>query len=102
MPLRYGLLALADVGRVFVSGESSNKWHPGVGGGAWLALHAAGCRASWPFRVFFGGSWREDWITAIRVRKLDLSTFDGGLTPVRRGGGQQTKSLRLKSANGGF
>jgi hypothetical protein len=56
--------------------------------------------ASWPFRVFFGGPWRDDWTTAIRVPKLDLSTFDGGLTPVRRGGGQQTKSLRLKGANG--
>jgi hypothetical protein len=56
--------------------------------------------ASWPFRIFFGGQWRDHWTTAIRVRKLDLSTFDGGLRPVRRGGGQQTKSFRLKSANG--
>ena len=56
--------------------------------------------ASWPFRIFFGGQWRDHWTTTIRVRKLDLSTFDGGLRPVRRGGGQQTKSLRLKSANG--
>ena len=67
-----------------------------------VVVPGARYRASWPFRVFFGGSWRDDWITAIRVRKLDLSTFDGGLTPVRRGGGMQTKSLRLKSANGGF
>jgi hypothetical protein len=56
--------------------------------------------ASWPYRVFFGGQWRDAWTTSIRVRKLDLATFDGGLTPVRRGGGQQTKSLRLKSASG--
>jgi hypothetical protein len=42
VPLRYGLLALADVGRVFVDGDSSSKWHPGVGGGAWLAMRAAG------------------------------------------------------------
>lgn len=56
--------------------------------------------ASWPYRLFFGGPWRDQWTTAIRVRKLDLSAFDGGLTPVRRGGGQQTKSLRLKSGNG--
>jgi hypothetical protein len=56
--------------------------------------------ASWPFRVFFGGPWRDDWTTSIRARKLDLSTFDGGLTPVRKGGGQQTSSLHLKSANG--
>ena len=65
-----------------------------------VVVPGARYRASWPFRVFFGGSWRDDWTTAIRVRKLDLSTVDGGLTPVRRGGGMQTKSLRLKSANG--
>jgi hypothetical protein len=41
LPLRYGLLAVADVGRVFLSGESSSRWHPGAGGGAWLALRAA-------------------------------------------------------------
>jgi hypothetical protein len=40
VPLRYGLLALGDVGRVFVSGETSSKWHPAAGGGAWIALHA--------------------------------------------------------------
>lgn len=54
------------------------------------------------FRLLFGGRWRDDWTTAIRVSKLDLSTFDGGITPIRRGGahGQQTISLRFKSANG--
>ncbi|GEJ56580.1 hypothetical protein AMYX_13210 [Anaeromyxobacter diazotrophicus] len=57
-------------------------------------------RASWPFRLLFGGPWRDDWTTPLRVPKLDLSTFDGGLSPVRTGGGQQTSSLHLKSANG--
>jgi hypothetical protein len=57
-------------------------------------------RASWPRRVLFGSQWRDEWTTSLRVRKLDLGAFDGGLTPLRRGGGQQTKSLRLKSANG--
>jgi hypothetical protein len=41
VPMRYGLLAIGDVGRVFVSGESSSKWHPAAGGGAWLALRAS-------------------------------------------------------------
>jgi hypothetical protein len=42
LPLRYGLVALGDLGRVFVSGETSSKWHYGVGGGLWLALFASG------------------------------------------------------------
>ena len=42
VPLRYGLLAVADVGRVFLSDESSGRWHPAAGGGVWCALRAAG------------------------------------------------------------
>ncbi|GAA4371036.1 metallophosphoesterase [Hymenobacter saemangeumensis] len=34
---RYGVLAFHDVGRVWVSGESSSTWHRGYGGGVWLA-----------------------------------------------------------------
>lgn len=72
---------------------------PADGGGV-IVTPGPEYRASWSFRVFFGDAWRDDWTTPIRVRKLDLSTFDGGLTPVRKGGGQQTSSLHLKSANG--
>ena len=37
-PLRYGVFGLFDVGRVFVDGESSSKWHTGAGGGVWFGL----------------------------------------------------------------
>jgi hypothetical protein len=59
-------------------------------------------RAGSFYRALFGGRWRDDWTTPIRVPPLDLSTFDGGLTPLRRGGahGQQTISLRFRSAKG--
>lgn len=55
--------------------------------------------ASWPHRLLFGGRWRDDWTTALEVPKLDLGTFHGGLTPFRRGGGMQTKNLRLTGAD---
>jgi len=32
LPLRYGILGLADVGRVFLAGESSKTWHWGAAG----------------------------------------------------------------------
>jgi outer membrane translocation and assembly module TamA len=32
-----GLTGFIDTGRVFVKGESSNRWHPGVGAGIWIA-----------------------------------------------------------------
>lgn len=33
-----GLFALADTGRVFLEGESSGRWHTGLGGGAWVSF----------------------------------------------------------------
>ena len=36
LPGSIGLLGFHDVGRVWLEGESSNKWHRGVGGGIWL------------------------------------------------------------------
>ncbi len=57
-------------------------------------------RAGWLHRLFFGAHYRELWATPIEVPVLDLDTFAGGLTPIRRGGGLQTKSLRLASNDG--
>jgi len=33
-----GIQGIADVGRVFLSGENSDVWHYGIGGGMWAAL----------------------------------------------------------------
>jgi len=52
------------------------------------------------YRFFFGDHYRDLWTTAIRVPVLDLATFAGGLTPTKKGGGQQTKSLRFKAGDG--
>jgi hypothetical protein len=38
LPFRLGILGLADVGRVFLDGESSDVWHRAVGGGLWLSV----------------------------------------------------------------
>ena len=38
LPLRVGILGLADTGRVWVEGESSDKWHSSVGGGIFVRL----------------------------------------------------------------
>lgn len=51
-------------------------------------------------RLFFGSHWRNLWTTPIEVEVLDLERFAGGLTPHKRGGGMQTKSLRLKGKDG--
>jgi hemolysin activation/secretion protein len=38
LPMRVGVLGLADVGRVWLEGESSDKWHPAYGGGVFLRV----------------------------------------------------------------
>jgi hypothetical protein len=53
------------------------------------------------FRSFFlGREYRDLWATPVAIPVLDLATFAGGLTPLSRGGGQQTTSLRFQSADG--
>jgi hypothetical protein len=37
LPADFGVFGLADVGRVFLEDESSDKWHSAFGGGIWLA-----------------------------------------------------------------
>ena len=38
LPGDFGVFGLADAGRVFLDGESSDVWHTGVGGGFWFAF----------------------------------------------------------------
>jgi hypothetical protein len=38
LPATLGVFGLADGGRVFLDGESSDKWHYAAGGGLWLAF----------------------------------------------------------------
>jgi hypothetical protein len=38
LPLRFGVLGLADTGRVWLAGEGSDKWHSSVGGGIFLRV----------------------------------------------------------------
>jgi len=58
--------------------------------------YAAGTLHRW----LFGSLWRDLWTTPVKVPVLDLESFAGGLAPLRRGGGQQTASLRLRGADG--
>lgn len=49
---------------------------------------------------FFGDHWRDVWTTPINIKYLDLFEYAGGLTPIKTGGGMQTKSLQLKGNDG--
>lgn len=51
-------------------------------------------------RWLLGERYRDLWTTPVSVPVLDLRTFAGGLTPVRRGGNVQTLALRFRGADG--
>ena len=51
-------------------------------------------------RVFFGENYRKEWSSYTRLPVIRLSSFRGGLTPIKEGGGNQTRALRLKDKNG--
>ncbi|MCZ7555050.1 MAG: outer membrane protein assembly factor [Bacteroidia bacterium] len=65
-------------------------------------FHAAGVMygAGPLHRWLFGDLWRDVWTTPLRVPVLDLRRSAGGLTPLKRGGGFQTASLRFRGADG--
>jgi hypothetical protein len=57
-------------------------------------------RAGPLYSFLFGREYRSLWTSPVRVEVLDLDHFAGGLTPTRRGGGNQTKSLRFQARDG--
>ncbi|KPL16321.1 MAG: hypothetical protein AMS26_04925 [Bacteroides sp. SM23_62] len=48
-------------------------------------------------RIFFGDNYREEWIIPVEVPVFDFNNEKGGLEIVKKGGGGQTKSLRLEN-----
>lgn len=52
------------------------------------------------FKLFWGNHYRKYYGTQINAKTVVLDTLMGGLTPIRKGGGNQSKSLRLEDKNG--
>lgn len=51
-------------------------------------------------KLLVGNNYRKEWVQPVTVPILDLGKELGGLKPIRKGGGKQTKSLRLQDVNG--
>jgi surface antigen Omp85-like protein len=56
--------------------------------------------AGWLKRWLLGPHYRTLWTLPIRVEVLDLGRFAGGLTPIKLGGGRQTRSLQMRGGDG--
>ncbi|WCO01246.1 metallophosphoesterase [Psychroserpens ponticola] len=51
-------------------------------------------------KYFWGDRYRKYFSTKVNASTVNLDTLFGGLKPVRKGGGNQSKSLRLEDKNG--
>lgn len=56
-------------------------------------------KSNWHY-FWLGEHFRPIYSREFEFPVLDLATFKGGMTPIKRGGGNQTNSLRLKDPNG--
>ena len=51
-------------------------------------------------RFMFGENYRKEWAATVKLPVLRVSKLEGGLIPLKRGGGMQSKSLRLADKDG--
>jgi hypothetical protein len=66
----------------------------------WIKVHPAYDKVSKLHRKLFGENYRKEWAAETRLPVIKISTIYGGLTPLQRGGGMQSTSLRLADKNG--
>ena len=52
------------------------------------------------YKKLWGERYREAFSTNVMASTVNLDTLFGGLSPIRKGGGHQSKSLRLKDKDG--
>ncbi|MCT4616339.1 MAG: outer membrane protein assembly factor [Marinifilaceae bacterium] len=51
-------------------------------------------------KSLLGSNYRKEWAQKVNAPVFDIGKQEGGLKIVKRGGGQQTRSLRLEASNG--
>lgn len=51
-------------------------------------------------RAILGEHYRNTFSSELTIPQLDLSTYKGGVVPVKKGGGNQTQSIRLQAEDG--
>jgi hypothetical protein len=51
-------------------------------------------------QFWWGKHWRKEWLAPVSFPLFDWNGTQGGFTPLKRGGGHETKSLRLSGGDG--
>lgn len=63
-------------------------------------IAAPNYEASKSKRFWLGRNYRDAWTAGLQLPVLNMDEMLGGLRPIKKGGGLQSKSLRLEAANG--
>src|SRR5687768_6702649 len=96
MTLRSLLLFLG----LIILKDSQAQVQPGKDSASSTAAGTKPFRQNGSKTFWMGSNYRTEWNTKVTVPVIDLSTAFGGLTPVKKGGGKQTRSLRMEDPNG--
>jgi hypothetical protein len=89
------LLILIGFGPVLLAQNSPDNFPDSLSGSAHKGFDGV---SKW-HRFFFGENYRKEWSAVTKLPVIHLSSFRGGLVVVKEGGGNQTRSLRLRDKN---
>jgi hypothetical protein len=92
-------LAVLPAPLTAATGAAEDAEGPGGGETRQVAIGPT-YRANGFHRWLWGTNYRPLWTTPIRAEVLNLQTFAGGLKPLFRVGGRETKGLAMKGADG--
>ena len=91
--------AFVSISLAQVSGEKKGRL-TGITDSVTVSVHAAYNTVSNVHRWLFGENYRREWAMPVKLPLLHLSQINGGLKPIREGGGMQSKALRLRASDG--
>jgi len=100
---KWGILLVLLFPVLFLHAQTANINQPDTANKKGTIAVAANTRynkAGGIKKMFLGNHYRKEWAQPVEVKIINLDSAGGGLTPIREGGGHQTKSLRLRGKDG--
>jgi hypothetical protein len=83
-----------------VNAQSTDIRPAGLRDSMIVKVHESYDNVSKIHRKLFGENYRKEWAMPVKLPVIRISEIYGGLTPVKEGGGMESKSLRLQDGKG--
>lgn len=65
-----------------------------------ISVHASYDKGNSFHRWLFGENFRKEWAVKVKLPLIDVTKVEGGLSPLKFGGGMETKSIRMVDKTG--